>query len=290
MAQYTELQHLGVIRIEGDDGQTFLQGQLTLDLRTLAEGMAPLAGWTDASGRLVALPRVWRDGMGFGLVLPAAIAPAVCQRLRLYILRARVTARIEAAVIHGLWARAGEFATGEGGGRYLELTGDDGRSLYIGPVPAAGPPHADGGERFPATAWLHRDIRAGLPEIVAGTQNAFVPQMVNLDLLGGISFDKGCYVGQEIVARTHYRGRIKRRLLRFTAAGRVPPPGTAVHAARGVTGQVVSAVAVDGGCELLAVVYLDDLPGPLRLGDADGPLLERLPLPYAIPELDRAGD
>jgi folate-binding protein YgfZ len=119
--------------------------------------------------------------------------------------------------------------------------------------------------------------------VVPATRGEFVPQMVNLDLLDGISFSKGCYPGQEIVARTRYLGRVKRRMLRFATAGAAPPPGMALAGPAGPAGQVVRAAHAGTGAELLAVVMLEALPGPLAL--ADGTPLAPLPLPYAVPEL-----
>ena len=107
--------------------------------------------------------------------------------------------------------------------------------------------------------------------------------MVNLDLLGGISFTKGCYTGQEIVARMKYLGRVKRRMLRFSAAGLPPVPGAPLHAERGTVGQIVSAAPTESGSEFLAVVSLDDLPGPFFLDEASSRQAHRLKLPYDIP-------
>ncbi|MBM4221025.1 MAG: folate-binding protein, partial [Gammaproteobacteria bacterium] len=125
-------------------------------------------------------------------------------------------------------------------------------------------------------------IRAGIPAIAPATSGEFIPQMINLDLLDAISFSKGCYTGQEIIARTRYLGRVKRRMFRFSTGSPPPAPGTPVHGLRGIVGQVVSAAPTPGGCELLAVITLDDLPGPHFLaGDGTG-MLERLDLPYEV--------
>ena len=117
----------------------------------------------------------------------------------------------------------------------------------------------------------------------ATTTGEFVPQMVNLDLLGGISFTKGCYTGQEIVARMKYLGRVKRRMLRFSAPDTPPAPGAPLYADRGVVGQVVSSAPTASGTEFLAVVVLDDLPGPFHLDDRKTRPARRLELPYEIP-------
>jgi hypothetical protein len=164
------------------------------------------------------------------------------------------------------------------------MAGDPGRWLLVGPATglsaisgAPGTTHAS------REHWNLRDIRAGIPEITTATSGEFVPQMVNLDLLDGISFSKGCYTGQEIVARTKYRGRIKRRMLRFSCPGRLYA-GATVYGNRGPVGQVVRAVPVDGGSELLAVVHLDDLGDTLHADEARTRPLSVLPLPYPVPE------
>ncbi len=133
-----------------------------------------------------------------------------------------------------------------------------------------------------ASVWRLLDIDAGLPTIYAPTLEAFVPQMVNLELVDGVSFHKGCYPGQEIVARMHYLGKASRRMYRLGAAGSPPAPGTPLLDADGrEVGNVVDAQAADSsGCRLLAVVQVTAADGALRL--ATGEALHRLPLPYAL--------
>jgi hypothetical protein len=135
----------------------------------------------------------------------------------------------------------------------------------------------------PRSDWQLAEIRAGLPTIVTATSGEFVPQMVNLDLVGGISFTKGCYTGQEIVARMKYLGRVKRRMLRFSTPGAAPAPGAPVHASRGPVGQVVASAPASSGSEFLAVIVLDDLPGPFFLDEGRALPAHRLELPYDIP-------
>jgi hypothetical protein len=138
----------------------------------------------------------------------------------------------------------------------------------------------------PAWRWL--DIRAGVPWITAATQDQFVPQMANLELIGAVNFQKGCYPGQEIVARTQYLGKLKRRLFAFHAdIGTPPAAGTPLYGADfpdQACGMVVDAApAPDGGCDLLAVAQADSAGGA-RLASAGGPALSLLSLPYAVPQ------
>jgi folate-binding protein YgfZ len=130
--------------------------------------------------------------------------------------------------------------------------------------------------------WRLAGIRAGLPQVYPETHEAFVAQMLNLDLLGGVSFDKGCYTGQEIIARTHFRGAIKRRMFRFAAAGAPPAPGTRILAGEQHAGDVVDAAATGDGCELLAVVSLAQQDAKLELESNRGATLRKLALPYSL--------
>jgi folate-binding protein YgfZ len=140
-----------------------------------------------------------------------------------------------------------------------------------------------------ATAWQWLDIEAGIPWITPATQEQFVPQMVNLDLIGGVSFSKGCYPGQEIVARTHYRGQVKQRMYRaHIATDAAVQPGDRLYSADMIgqsTGTIVNAVPAKGeGCDVLAVIQKGSVEtGEVHLASLDGPVLELQPLPYAAP-------
>jgi folate-binding protein YgfZ len=191
----------------------------------------------------------------------------------MYILRAKAQATLLDMPLAGLIGAPGdpgEFQT-------VRLQGHDTRHLRLGAGAAAG---AMPGRR---SDWQLADIRAGLPAVLTATTGEFVPQMVNLDLIGGISFTKGCYTGQEIVARMKYLGRVKRRMLRFGTAGGAPPPGAALYASRGPVGQVVTSAPAETGSEFLAVVVLDDLPGPFFLDEAQTLPARSLELPYEVP-------
>ena len=130
--------------------------------------------------------------------------------------------------------------------------------------------------------WRLAGIRAGLPQVYPETYESFVAQMLNLDLLGGIAFEKGCYTGQEIIARTHFRGAIKRRMFRFQCACPPPAPGTRVLAGEQHAGDVVDAAATGDGCELLAVVSLAQADAELELESNRGARIQKLPLPYSL--------
>jgi tRNA-modifying protein YgfZ len=139
----------------------------------------------------------------------------------------------------------------------------------------------------PPETWRWLGIRAGVPMIGAATQDLFVPQTANWDVLDGVNFHKGCYTGQEIIARTQYLGRLKERMHLFHAESPPPPPGARLYGA--VFGDQACGTVVDaapspnGGTDLLAVVQLSALDGPLRVGAPDGPVLAPRALPYALP-------
>jgi hypothetical protein len=130
--------------------------------------------------------------------------------------------------------------------------------------------------------WRLAGIRAGLPQVYPETHEAFVAQMLNLDVLGGVSFEKGCYTGQEIIARTHFRGAIKRRMFRFGCAAAPPAPGTRILVGDQHAGDVVDAAATNEGCELLAVITLTQQGAALELETNRGVTLTPLPLPYSV--------
>jgi tRNA-modifying protein YgfZ len=130
--------------------------------------------------------------------------------------------------------------------------------------------------------WRLAGIRAGLPQVYPETYETFVAQMLNLDVLGGVSFEKGCYTGQEIIARTHFRGAIKRRMFRFACASPPPAPATRVLLGDQHAGDVVDAAATSEGCELLAVINLAQREEALELETNRGVRLQMLPLPYSV--------
>jgi folate-binding protein YgfZ len=275
-----------IVTVAGPDRQAFLQGQLTQDVGRASDRITVFAGWADAKGRLLWAGHLFTRDDTFCLLVPADLADAVVKRLRMFVLRAKAEVMVTDLAAVGVLGKAPMQAGLPSGWQDLELALDPGRRLLVGVAANAADVPAG---RAPACAsagdWRRLDIRAGFPEVTAATSGAFVPQMVNLDLLDGISFTKGCYTGQEIVARTRYRGRVRRRMLRFGLAGAVPAAGEAIYAERGVVGKIVSAAAVDDGSELLAVVGLDDLPGPFFADPAHSRALRHLALPYPIPEL-----
>lgn len=280
VAAARRLARLAAIMVSGAEARAYLQGQLTADLDALDSNRIQLACCNSPQGRVQAVFWLMERSDGIALVLPAAMLDSTVLRLRKYVLRAK--AKIEAArhlqvavVSRSALPADVTFAAGAshreiGGVSYFMLPGID-DVLMLG--------------AFSATADAAREhrqhvsqVRAGLPQVYPETHEAFVAQMLNIDLLGGISFEKGCYTGQEIIARTHFRGAVKRRMFLFHSPGPAPVPGTRVLADTQHAGDVVDCVATDDGCDILAVISLTQLDAPLHV---DGQPLRRLPMPYA---------
>jgi len=273
----TLLPFLGVLRVAGTDALNFLQGQLTNDLRLLADGRTQLAALNTAQGRVVALLRLRQFEGAVYALLPTELIEPVSALLRRYVLRSKV--QIEAASELQVGWVGHDAATGlvvfnyAPDRRVVAATTDAWRRI-AGSVPV--PVGADIRDE-----WLAMDIADGLPQIFAATSGAFVAQMLNLDLLDAISFSKGCYTGQEIVARTQHLGRIKRRLCRFTLPpGLAPAPLAGLFLGTTKAAEVVVSASRGDGVELLAVTSLDALGKPLLT--EDGRSAVAMELPYRV--------
>jgi folate-binding protein YgfZ len=293
--RHCALPDLGCIAIRGDDARTFLHAQLARDIAALDQRSAPLAGWHDARGRVRALFRVLPLPDGWLLLTPRDAIDSAIGRLRMYVLRARVTLTSApdwhvAALVGGDGAALAALGVTQSLPRDGVAVRDSLRFVRLGPEAVLAVGEAAALEtlarQLPAgsqdLAWLS-EIRLGLPAITAALAERFVAQMLNLDLLGAVSFDKGCYPGQEVIARVHNLGSVKRRMRRYALSSPSPPaPGTSVLGADGAAaGEVVRAAATGSGVELLAVVE-HSRRHALTIGDPRRPLLE-LPLPYEVP-------
>jgi folate-binding protein YgfZ len=274
---------LGVLAFRGVDAARFLQGQLSADTEKLSPGASTLAGLHNAQGRVIALLALVRPSRDeFFAVLPRELAGRVAQTLGKFLFRAKVRISDESENLRVLGAPAGAPHAG-----IAELAWSDRRLLLVprDQSPSGGPGFA--GQGTALTLWERSDVAGGMPQIYAATSEAFVAQMLNLDLLGSIAFDKGCYTGQEVIARAHYRGRVKRRMQRWRHASATPlAPGDSAQAADGRTLTVVR-VAPGGvdGYELLAVGnFAAPAAETPAQSFAGGGLEGPLPLPYSLPE------
>lgn len=349
-----ELSDLGVLRVRGPDAVRFLQGQLSNDLALLERAGSLLAGLHNPQGRTIALLRLLRlDNEDILALVPRELLAPVAARLARFVLRSKVqladdTAAwrlrglVQAAAPAGLAIKVAETPAAAGPARWISVTPAHGAGAVGGAGAMKGEENAEASraagaagstgaaqaaktseaaeaaaaERGARREWRLLDIAAGLPQVYASTSEQFVAQMLNLDAVGAISFSKGCYTGQEVIARAHYRGRVKRRMQRWrTAHPAQLAPGDAVRLADGRALRVVEAATLsDGRCELLAVAPLapsDSRDPPDTSGtsgtcgtsgtsaDADGGAgdapgaqggaqsitleAESLPLPYELP-------
>jgi folate-binding protein YgfZ len=286
------LAHLGILRFTGADTLSFLQGQVSNDTQPLTQSTPVLAAYSTAQGRALALIYLLPHSSGVVAILPREILPATMERMRKFILRAKV--RIEDAadtlIVAGRRGADASTLDTKAAPRYVEHDGigtapvghDGNRHWVIGPPEKiAAPADAAAAKRI-EDDWRLADIRAGLPQVYAATSEAFVAQMLNLDLLDGISFTKGCYTGQEIIARTQHLGRIKRRLFRLSLPSGAWSVGQALRLADGRQGRLTEVIESGGRTEALAVLNVSadssggDTPGELLVAAAE------LPLPYSL--------
>jgi hypothetical protein len=266
----------GVLAFRGADAARFLQGQLSADTEKLAPGTSTLAGLHSPQGRVIALLALTRPSADeLFAALPRELLAPVAQRLGKFVFRAKVRISDESDALRVLGV-AGDVEAGP-----AAITWGD-RRLALLPRgmeqvdPSASP-----------AAWELADIAAGIPQVYQATSEAFVAQMLNLDLLGAIAFDKGCYTGQEVIARAHYRGRVKRRLQRWRHAGAESlKPGDTARARDGRALSVVRvAAAANGGQELLAIGTFGVVETAEAVATTQGTVVDGpLPLPYSLPE------
>lgn len=304
-----DLSHLGLIAAEGSDAEFFLQGQLSNDVRQVSGHHSQLNAYCNPKGRALAVLRLFkRDGIYY-LTLPRELLDTTLKRLRLFVLRAKVTLSdaSDAWVQIGLSGPQSTIELNNALGEYPQAIDAVIQAIYAGgsltviQIPGARSRFQIFGDvntvktlwqtlsaRIPsvgAAPWTLLDIRAGIPTVTTATVDAFVPQMINLHALGGISFTKGCYPGQEIVARMHYLGTLKRRMYYARVISPAPPrPGDELYASESEQsiGQVVDAQpSPEGDFELLAVLQIASAD-KARLHSQQGPLLTFDELPYLL--------
>lgn len=296
----TALSHLGVIRAEGPDAANFLNGQLTQDFALLGPSEARLAALCSAKGRVIAsFIGIRPESDRVLLVCSRDILAATVKRLSMYVLRAKVklSDASDEFVLHGL---AGSALTANGvdagappglriavgDASMVTLYPSDGvpRALWIAP---AGSPPPQGAALDPAL-WPWSEVRSGIVTLTTPVVEAFVPQMINYESVGGVNFKKGCYPGQEVVARSQFRGTLKRRTYLVQAdapleAGQEVFAGNDAEQPVGTVAQ--AAAAPNGGWSALISIQIAAIDaGGLHAGAADGPPLTVEPLPYALLE------
>lgn len=308
---FADLSHFGVIEVRGADARQFLQGQFTNDARLITPETAQISGYCNPKGRLLAIFRIIERAQDhFLLLTPRTIVADTLNRLRMFVLRSAVELR-DAGDDFALLGVSGEKTVAQlgqstaiavpgevngvrsdarycmirlpdnGGPRCAVIAAPEDMTAVWGDLDVHGAP-------IGYAAWDYLDLEAGVPVVHAETRDAFIPQTVNLDLVGGISFKKGCYTGQEIVARLQYLGTVKRRMYRFDFDAEAPAsPGTPVYDRNAATtdaaGHVVaSSTAPDGRIAALVCLQTAAAEGELRLGSMEGAPLTRGTLPYDL--------
>ena len=298
------LPELGVVCVSGADAVPFLQSQLTNDVSRLALGKVQLSGYCTPKGRLLATFHQWRTDEGVFMRMPREIIGSVVKRLSMFVLRAKakVTDVSDAWATYALLGEGTDVLHGAGLSapdapwtsttdrtvrvdRLLPTPDGVARYLLTSPRESQLPLHEDVA-RVSSSRWWSSEIDAAVPTIFAATQEKFVPQMINLEVLGGVDFKKGCYPGQEIVARSQYLGKLRRRMnIADVDAIDVQPAADVYHsdATQPVGTVVMAAESTGAGSALLFEAPIDRFEsGSLHLQRQDGPRLRVRPLPYVL--------
>lgn len=301
---YTQLHtHTAIIRISGEDAESFLQGQTTCDIRDLKPQQTRLGAICNPKGRAITTFRLLRWADAYWMLLPLDLADSIFKRLKMFVLRSKVKVeRAESFAVIGMSGSAcssidpelestpsGQFVTHQTN-CLIKVSEQPCRAIWIGPGETVDDLlDALKSQQLPELndlAWRRGDIESGIPNLSATTQELFVPQMLNLDLLGGISFNKGCYTGQEIVARMHYLGQLKQRMFLFKADADCPAGSRLIFETDPdhTQGTVVDCQAHPAdGYVLLAVCRLDSQSDSPLFCENSSTFIERAELPYAIP-------
>jgi len=299
----TRLNHLALFKISGDDVQSFLQGQLSNDINQLipasrdTSGTWQFSAYCNPKGRTISLLVLWRTAAAIYAITDTSVSDAMVKRLRMYVMRSDVVieplnaslygfasieslSNIEPSLSKGLVAE--RFSISHDG-RWMAL-GVNNRALLIGLNPDIEPGHL--GKTITSEQWRHHQINEGLPSVNTHSSELFIPQMLNLDVLGGINFKKGCYTGQEIVARMHYLGKLKQRMFVCKVSGEPLElrSGDKVYADPALSKKVGEVVDyVKGEENVLAVLRLDALQNTIYVNQqCTITALEQQP--YELPE------
>lgn len=293
------LDHLGVIRAHGTEAAKFLQGQLTQDFVLLGDAEARLAAFCSPKGRMLASFIGFKRAPDEILLLCSRdlLAPTL-KRLSMFVMRAQVKLS-DASEAFAVWGVAGQAQPGLAEAPWSQLNTADGRSwtrlypaegvaraLCVAAVPAGGTAEAPAGPTLDLAHWQWLEVMSGVATITQPVAEAYVPQMINYESVGGVNFKKGCYPGQEVVARSQFRGTLKRRAYRVAASEALAVGQDVFHDSDRdqPCGSVVAAAANPGG-GWNAIVSMQTKAadsGQLSAGAVSGPALTLLPLPYAL--------
>ena len=303
-----DLNHYAIIEASGDDVVEFLQGQFSNDIKLVTENLGQLSAYCNPKGRILANFRVFKRQNSYFLRLRADIVEATLKRLRMFVMRSKVEI-VDRSNEFTRMGIAGENATNKLSALFqslpknadesiteneitiIKLTGTLSRYEAHGTIAnliTLWDQLQSQGVPIGENSWNLLTVRAGIPEIVAETVEEFVPQMVNLQAINGLSFTKGCYPGQEVVARMHYLGKLKRQLYLCSAdSDKLPIAGTPIMTAdenEQKAGKIVSASwSNEKKIEFLAVLQIEKAENnDLHIESNSGPILELLDLPYSL--------
>nr|WP_314562694.1 folate-binding protein YgfZ [uncultured Pseudomonas sp.] len=301
-AFFCSLSHEGVLAVRGADAAKFLQGQLTCNLNYLSETQASLGARCTQKGRMQSSFRILLQGDGVLLAMATELLEPQLADLKKYAVFSKSKLTDETAA----WERFGLVSADQAlASLGLELPAEtdsvarsdvliairvssERAELWV-PAEQAKAVHEQLAKQLKETDlndWLLGQVRAGIGQVMPQTRELFIPQMLNLQAVGAVSFKKGCYTGQEIVARMQYLGKLKRRLYRLSLnTAEMPEPGTPLFSPSHTSsiGEVVIAANADQTVELLAVLQAEAADsGDVHLGTLEGPSLQLLDLPYTL--------
>lgn len=292
---HTELSNLGFLRISGEDATDFLQNLTSNDIRLLDEKSSQHGSLCSPKGRMLASFLAFRMDGDYVLQMPASMTERVKKRLSMYIFRSKVAisdADLAAIGVSGKDAESLLEAVPDsvmslsrsGQGVVIRLSGSR-FEIVSEPETLARTIEKieEKSEKGTLASWERLEILDAIPVVLPETEGLFVPQMANLELIGGVSFQKGCYPGQEIVTRTHFLGKVKRRMVLAHVDSKMEPsPGEEVFCGGEAAGTVArSAPSPDGGFDILAVIHMENRTAEIRL--KSGEMLSMLPMPYPLP-------
>ena len=289
---FIDLSHLRLLRVSGEDAETFLQNQFSNDLYSLSDGKAQMHAYCNPKGRAFSILQLLRNHNQFWILLPANMAGPFMQRLKMFVMRAKVEIETD----------PDQFVLGIAGIEDPSMIPwilpeapsvfqySPRRHLIIATTSAMTNPEIRRNTRiYHSDLWRWLDIREGIPQVYATTSESFIPQNINLDLIDGISFKKGCYPGQEIIARIKYLGKSKHRMISGRVESHEPiREGSEIYTPERPgqkAGTVVDAVRTGTNCYEASVMVpaVAVAHGCLSIHSASGPPLQRIPIPYAIP-------
>ncbi len=304
--------HLSVIKVDGDDAMAFLQGQFSNDVTLLNDGDTQLNSYNSPKGRMYAAFRLCKFDACYYLILPKDITETVLKRLKMFIMRSNVTlenisehwktlgisgSQTQEALnkLNISLPEASNHSVQSGNKFIINLSSNTTRALAIGTESDIVDMRIALEKNYPLTQsehWRRLDIHAGIPNIYANTMESFVAQMINFQLINGVSFTKGCYPGQEVVARMHYLGKLKKRMYRVSLNCPAKPNDKIYNAnsdnAQSV-GQIVDAQENENGSfDALAVLQVNTIESDnLKLGSMQGEQIRLEKLPYPFPADDK---